>query len=413
MSKSPKARNRGRETRAEYRVGRKNLSFTDEEPLLTGASSQGFWSYVRRDDEAEGGRIAQLARDVAAQFEMISGDPLELFLDRDAIKWGEDWQAQIDANLVSVAFFIPVLTPRYFLSPACRRELQFFARKASDLGLKDLILPLVYVDVDALSQDSPTDDLISLVKTFQWEDWRDLRFTDPASEAYRRGVARLAVRLVDANRHAEVTSQDRTETVAKETSDDDDAGFIDLVASSEEALPKLVETLDQLRKEIEFVGKTMQESTAEVQGSDKAGLGFGARRALLQKLAGRLSPCVERIFLLGNDYTSHLHEVDRGFRVIIERAPAEIRDQPESKVALCVFFGAVEGMSRAAHEGLQQTQVMVEATKKIEGISRDLRPILRRLREGLTTMVEARSITDEWAQLIAHSGVACDDMVRA
>lgn len=92
------------------------------------ATSQGFWSYVHADDEAEGGRIACLARDVSSQFEMLTGDTLELFLDRDAIKWGDDWKNKVDSSLASVAFFIPVLTPRYFKSPECRRELQFFAR---------------------------------------------------------------------------------------------------------------------------------------------------------------------------------------------------------------------------------------------------------------------------------------------
>lgn len=77
------------------------------------SSLQGFWSYVHNDDEAEGGRISQLARDVARQFEMLTGEPLALFLDRDAIKWGEDWRDKIDSNLASVAFFVPVMTPRY------------------------------------------------------------------------------------------------------------------------------------------------------------------------------------------------------------------------------------------------------------------------------------------------------------
>ena len=54
------------------------------------ANSEGFWSYVHADDEAEGGRILRLARDVAGQFEMLTGEPLTLFLDKDAIKWSDN-----------------------------------------------------------------------------------------------------------------------------------------------------------------------------------------------------------------------------------------------------------------------------------------------------------------------------------
>ena len=50
------------------------------------SESQGFWSYVHADDLAEGERISQLARDNVAQFEMLTGEPISLFLDKVAIE---------------------------------------------------------------------------------------------------------------------------------------------------------------------------------------------------------------------------------------------------------------------------------------------------------------------------------------
>ena len=161
---------------------------------------EGFFSYVHADDEAEGERITRLARDVSAQFEMLTGEPLSLFLDKDAIEWGEKWREKIDSTLASVAFFIPILTPRYFLRAECRRELQFFARRATQLGVKDLVLPLHYVNVPALSDEGSDDDLIQLIRGFQWEDWRELRFADVATETYRnelRDWRRVSLKLID------------------------------------------------------------------------------------------------------------------------------------------------------------------------------------------------------------------------
>src|SRR6266496_3910684 len=92
-------------------------------------NARAFWSYAHRDDEAENGRIAGLARDVVAQYEMITGEMIELFLDTDSLEWGDEWRPKVDASLSSVAFFIPVLTPRYFQSVECRRELNFLTRQ--------------------------------------------------------------------------------------------------------------------------------------------------------------------------------------------------------------------------------------------------------------------------------------------
>ncbi len=372
-------------------------------------NSQGFWSYVHADDEAEGGRISRLARDVTGQFELLTGEPLTLFLDRDAIKWGEDWQSKVDSSLASVAFFIPVLTPRYFMSPECRRELQFFARKATQLGLKELVLPLLYVDVAALHDDTPGDDLVALVRTFQWEDWKELRFADLSAESYRRAVGRLAARLVEANRQVEKIDVVAIAEAASGGPEDDSPGLLDRMASAEDALPRLVKTIEAIGRDIELIGLTVQRATSDIQKGDAQAKGFAARLLVARKVARQLAEPAERVWSFGNEFASQLHEVDQGFRTIIERVALEVQQDPNSRAAVCAFFAAVRSMSDAAHAGLGSVKEMVDTIGPLEKMSRDLRPVLRRLRQGLTTMVEAREVTDEWVYLIDGSGINCDD----
>jgi len=375
-------------------------------------NSQGFWSYVHADDEADGGRITSLARDVSGQFKMLTGESLALFLDKDAIKWGEGWRDKIDSSLASIAFFIPVLTPRYFMSPECRRELQFFARQASRLGIKELVLPLLYVDVPFLHDDSLSDDLIKLVRTFQWEDWRELRFVDVSSEAYRRGVARLATRLVEANRQLDKANVTATALQFEPLVEmqDDSPGFLDRMATVEETLPKLAETVESIGRDIEHIGQVMREAAADIQRSDKQAKGFTARLIVARKVAHLLTEPAERIWSFGNAFASQLHEVDQGIRLIIERSTVEVQQNPDSRVAVCTFFEAIRSMSANANVGLTSMQGMIDAIGPIEKISRDLRPVLRRLRQGLTTMVEGREVSDEWVQLIERAGIPCDDL---
>jgi hypothetical protein len=107
----------------------------------------GFWSYVHADDLAEKGRIKQLADDVAQQYTLITGEKIDIFLDRNALSWGDNWREKIDSRLASILFFVAVITPGFLLSSECRRELQEFVRGAESLGIRELVLPLVYVDV--------------------------------------------------------------------------------------------------------------------------------------------------------------------------------------------------------------------------------------------------------------------------
>lgn len=373
------------------------------------AESEGFWSYVHADDEAEGGRISQLARDVGQQFQMLTGESLSLFLDKDALKWGENWRDKIDSNLARVAFFIPVMTPRYFLSPECRRELQFFARRATQLGIKELVLPLLYVDVQALHDGASNDDLIELVRTFQWEDWRDLRLAEVRSEAYRRGVARLATRLVEANRLAEATIIDATTEIQGilEGDIDDAPGLIDRIAQAEEILPQWTETMGEISSCINLINQLMGQAVEDLKRVP--GASFKSRVAIARRLARELSKPIEGLWKAANKFTTELHDVDDGFRAIIEKAPSEIQGESTSRTNFCAFFEMVRTLSANAHAGLTSLQGMVDAISPIENLSRDLRPVLRRLRQGLTIMVEAREVTDEWVGLIDGTGIECTD----
>ena len=74
------------------------------------AALAGFWSYVRADDGAEGGRIVRLAELVKNEYAMLTGREIDVFADRD-IRWGDEWKRRIDEALQGTAFFIGVITP--------------------------------------------------------------------------------------------------------------------------------------------------------------------------------------------------------------------------------------------------------------------------------------------------------------
>jgi hypothetical protein len=377
---------------------------------MPGAS--GFWSYVHADDQADGGRVVHLARDVVAQYEMQTGESIDLFLDKDALEWGEKWRSKVDISLASIAFFIPVITPRYFKSAECRRELQFFARQAKALGVQELVMPLLYLDFAALHEESPSDDLVALVKEFQWENWTDLRFCDPGSTEYRLGVSKLARRLVEANARAEqvdLASSAQSLMSADASADDTEPGLMDRIAEAEDVMPRWVETMQRISEQIAAIGDTLTQATADMEEGDKRGKGFAAKLTVTRKVSQALKHPSDEILDLGNDFTAQLHAVDSGFRAIIELASSSVEEDGGSVEEVCEFFDTVRNLSASAHEGLSALSGMIDAIAPIERMSRDLRPVLRQMRQGLILMLEGREVTDEWVKLIDESPVRCPE----
>lgn len=360
------------------------------------SETSGFWSYVHKDDAAEGERISQLARDVVSQFEMISGESIFLFLDRDSLEWGEKWRMKIDNSLASVAFFVPIITPRYFMSTECRRELNFFARRASELGIPELVMPIKYIDFAGLTDQSPVDDSITLVKSFQWEDWTETRFCSRTSPEYRQAVARLAERMYRVNSALETSSVAGSAPAVAEPADDDEPGFVDVIARAEQAFPQWSATLEKLSQAINEIGEVMAAAGAEIENGSKRGESYSARLAVIQVAAASLEEPTTRIESLANAYSSQLHNVDDGISLIIKMIPAEIENQTTSSADLKFFCDSLTSLADAAAMALGHIATMTEVLEQTEGSTRAIRPVVRRLRKSLTLLLEAKDITQNW-----------------
>jgi hypothetical protein len=118
--------------------------------MSTGQTEAVFWSYSHEDDKLDSGNIVLLARRLADEYSLITGEELVLFVDRD-IKWGEGWRDRIDSALIGTTFFVPVLTPRYFTRPECRKEATSFHGKAEGAMLSELLLPVLYAPIARFS----------------------------------------------------------------------------------------------------------------------------------------------------------------------------------------------------------------------------------------------------------------------
>ncbi|MGW5579360.1 TIR domain-containing protein [Micromonospora chokoriensis] len=192
----------------------------------------GFWSYATEDNRLDGGAILDLATAIKQEFNLIASQPLNLFVDRNSVEWGDEWRRRIDIALTGAAFFIPIITPRYFTRPECRRELLDFYGKAKSLNLERLIFPISYIDVDDLKENS-SDEAIAIVARVQHADWRTLRLEGPASAGYRKAVHSLAKRLHQIEREA-VEIQLARELDLKAV---EEPGLQDLVQEIDSALP--------------------------------------------------------------------------------------------------------------------------------------------------------------------------------
>ena len=147
----------------------------------------GFLCYVRDDDINDAERITYLREAIEREFQMQAGQQLEIFQDKHGIRGGAAWDERITANLYEAQALIPILTPSFLGSQPCISEVERFAARKDP---STLIIPIHYVEIPNWeSSDRPP---LSLLRSLQWTDFRELRFCEHNAPEYRRSIAQLA-----------------------------------------------------------------------------------------------------------------------------------------------------------------------------------------------------------------------------
>jgi len=145
-----------------------------------------FLSYTRIDDQFYGGSITAFRQWLELGVKVATGRrDFSIFQDIDGTGLGEQYQKLFDRVIANTLLFIPIITPLFFNSEACRGEFQKFPDHEKSLGRDDLILPIYYVTAPVIEKDElrAKDPLAIEIVKRQRYDWREqtkLPIEDPA-----------------------------------------------------------------------------------------------------------------------------------------------------------------------------------------------------------------------------------------
>ncbi|HEY6234916.1 MAG TPA: TIR domain-containing protein, partial [Candidatus Elarobacter sp.] len=316
------------------------------------------------------------------------------------IAWGAEWRLRINEAITGTTFFIPVITPSYFRSQSCRDELLKFAREAKRLGLEQLLMPVYWVSVPELNDDSEyrTDEAVALIARFQWEDFREVRLEDEGSAAFRKAVARLATELAGrASRVAYLDVASPSDAEAVET-DESGPGFVEFLVIAEDAMPKLGSVLEQLALQINQFAEMTEDATGPVADAVKSGSGAKIILQLTEALARRMSSPAEAIERLGHQYAATLAEIDPAIHAMLDIAGTNAERTQEDIDERADFLATMQSLAAQAETALTSLEDLIQAMEYPAKFSRSLRVPIRRIEKGLKGILDGRAIVEDWGR---------------
>jgi hypothetical protein len=154
-------------------------------PLAELPALVGFFSYSREDDDGSGGKLSKLRERIQEELRSQLGRSkadFRLWQDKTAIAHGKLWEDEIKSAIAESVFFIPIITPTAVRSHYCKFEFDSFLAREKELGRRDLVFPILYIPVPALTGERwRQDPLLAVIGSRQYEQWQNLRQLDPSS----------------------------------------------------------------------------------------------------------------------------------------------------------------------------------------------------------------------------------------
>jgi len=179
----------------------------------------GFFSYSREDDEGSGGKLSKLRERIQEELRGQLGrrkTDFRLWQDKVAIAHGKLWEDEIKSAIAESVFFIPIITPTAIKSHHCKFEFDSFLAREKELGRSDLVFPIHYIPVPALTGDRwRQDPLLLIIGSRQYEQWQNLRQLDPSSTEVALRVEKFCANICGALQQEWLSPEERREAEAR------------------------------------------------------------------------------------------------------------------------------------------------------------------------------------------------------
>src|SRR5262249_55921928 len=129
---------------------------------------------------------------------------------------GELWEDRIKTAIAESVFFIPIITPTAVRSYHCKFEFDSFLAREKELGRSNLIFPILYIPVPALTDDRwRQDPLLAIIGSRQYEQWQNLRQLDPSSTEVALRVEKFCANICRALEQEWLSPEERREAEAR------------------------------------------------------------------------------------------------------------------------------------------------------------------------------------------------------
>ena len=363
-----------------------------------------FFSYVRTDDEGID-FIPSLRRQVIQVAKGITGETVEIFLDKESMLAGEEWARSIDDAILGSSIMVYFYSGNYASSDMCRKEFFDFSRAASRKNISGLVIPLLLFGEESLSADS-NDEIVEHVRDHNWIDVSEARIEGDDSPAMRRLADKLAKRVLHEMKRADelLVEQDDIQLVSREKSkdsssdayfeqpaSDDDSDIFTLQGEFTKSVDAVVVQAENIRQALEALSSVTD--SVKLSSATPA----QASKSLVIAAQGFKKPALD-IEKTGGTMWKEAKKADNALRGI--KYLADQAGSSEIWNALAEATRTSGGEYDQLNEVVEQLDVLLDSMKIPAALSASLRRAIAPAQKGIVHVQDSITLMQSWAELV-------------
>lgn len=364
----------------------------------------GFFSYSHADNAHD--FLSHLKEDLCTEFNILSGSTLDLYIDRESIAWGDNWRKSITSGIIDASFFIPILSPNYFNSGPCRTELTQYMGKAKELGVKELLLPLLFVDISSESLGLDTA-LVSSVLEYQYLDISILRFLERGSGQYIKILNNAAGKLWEANNRLISMAEADSRTALNNTGvnpaeikqidepfyDVEGGFFLESLADFQPTLDDMTESTNLINSDIVNIGNCVKQTNELFEKKQHQNqLDPKTALALTGQLAEELKPISDLYAEHADKFLDAVNKTERVLTPLVIHWKTS--DSQEDNLA------SLQNLINATDEARTNVQSFKDSIEPAKRLSRSLFKTMQSIESSTSICLAAMNVVINWQELL-------------
>lgn len=179
-------------------------------------------------------------------------------------------------------------------------------------------------------------------------------------------------------------------------SDDDEPGFLEKLADTEDGIQALGQALTTATSIVEEVSRIFNEGAAKVNALEGGHGTSAAKLAVANRVAALLEDPTSRLRIASQEYAQSVERIEPGIVYMLTRLatePEELAEAPEfpnqMQLLLCAAAGSIEG-----------TLAFRQMINEMGNAARSLRQVAKRLSSALSTLADTSKRVSDWQVLI-------------